>query len=151
MIFLRNYFVATTEKVDVISVIHEVNRALREAAIPDGVVTVVVPGPGAGVTAVEPLPDVVAMLKESAGIFPGGGVETKNRRKEEIAVGPRVAAAMLGKSLQVPFAAGKLVLGPREEIVLVDFETDGRRREFAVQVMGEAPPQQAKGPAPRRR
>lgn len=154
VIFLKNYFINTTQEIDVLPVIHEVHRTLRESNIPDGLVTVMVPGPGAGLTIVEPLPDVVGRLKEALGSFPGEGTGTMNRRKEEIPVGPRISAAMLGKSLQVPVSGGKLVLGPREEIVLVDFEREGKRREFFIQVMGEPPPQPqqpARGPAPRRR
>lgn len=155
VIFLRNYFINTTEEIDVLSVIHEVTRTLRESTIPDGLVTVIVPGPGGALTIVEPLPDVLDRLKEALGQFPGEGTQTVNRRKEEIPVGPRISAAMLGKSVQIPVSAGKFVLGPREEVVLIDFEREGRRREFTVQVMGEAPQQQqqqqGRGPAPRRR
>jgi len=43
-------------------------------------------------------------------------------------------------------------LGPREEIVLIDFEKTGKRREFYVQVIGEAPaPAQPPGRQPPRR
>lgn len=149
VIFLRNYFISTTGKVDVISIIHEINRTLRESKVSEGLATVFVPAPGAGLAVVEPLPDIVAKLGEAAAFFPGEGVETKNRRKEEIAVGPRIASAMLGRSVSVPVDKGRLVLSPREEVVLVDFELASRRREFCVQVMGEEPA--AKGGPPRRR
>lgn len=153
MIFLKSYFVNTTSNVDVVSIIHEVNRAVRESNIPDGLVTVSAPGPGAAVTIIEPLPDIVAGLKNTLQAFSGGLADTKNRRKEEIEIRPRVLAAMIGKSVQLPAKAGKLVIGPREEIVIVDMEKGGLRREFYVQVMGDAP-QQAQQPqrgAPPRR
>ncbi len=137
MIFFRNYFIPTTSEVDVRSIIHEVNRALREAGASEGLVTVSVPAPGGAITIIEPLPDVVEHLKAALAVFPGQDEQIKNRRKEEIAVGPRVVGAMIGKTLTVPFSAGKLALGPREEIILIDLEKGGRRREFAVQVMGE--------------
>jgi len=139
MIFLKNYFVNTTEEVDVISVIHEVNYAVKDSKIPDGLVTVVVTEPGGAVTILEPLADIVAQFKEALEIFPGEGVETLSRRKEPIPVAPRIKAAMLGKSIHIPLKEGKLVLGPREEVVLIDFEMGGKRREFYVQVMGETP------------
>lgn len=138
MILLKNYFVNTTNNVDVISVIHEINRAIREAAVPAGIATILVPAAGGAVSIIEPLPDLIAKLKEAMKIFPGEGVEIKNRRKEDISVGPRVSAAMLGKSVQLPFANGRLLIAPREEVVLVDLESSGMRREFYVQIMGEA-------------
>lgn len=154
MIFLRNYFIATTDGIDVISIIHEINRTVRESAIPDGVVTVMVPAPGGAVTVLEPLPDIVDKLRETVLSLSGGEgeAETKDRRKEPVAVGPRIAAAVFGKSLQIPLSTGKLVLGPREEVVLIDAEREGRRREFCVQVMGEVPqPAQPQRQAPPRR
>lgn len=154
MILLKNYFVNTTEGVDVMSVIHEVNRTIREAAAQEGTVTITVPESGAALTIIEPLPDILGLLKDALKVYPGEGVLTKNRRKEEIDVGPRIAAAMLGKTLSIPLSAGKLVLGAREEPVLIDLEKTGRRREFVVQVAGEgggAQGQQAPGAAPPRR
>ncbi len=79
----------------------------------------------------------MAELKEALKVFPGEGKETKTRRKEPVKVAARIKAAMLGKSLSVPIRDGKLILGAREEIVLVDFEEDAKRREYVVQVQGE--------------
>lgn len=146
MIFLKNYFVGTTEEVDIISIIHEVNRAIKDSNIPNGIANVVITEPGGAVTILEPLPDIVGQFKEALEIFPGEGIETLSRRKEPIPVAPRIKAAMLGKSIHVPIANGKLVLGPREEIILIDFEKHGKRREFYIQIMGEGAAQ----PAPQR-
>ena len=150
MIFLKNYFVNTTGEVDVISVIHEINFAIRDSKVPDGLVTVIVPEPGAALTILEPLPEIVAAFKETMEIFPGEG-STLSRRKEPIEMAPRIKAAMMGKTIHLPLQKGKLVLGPREEVILIDFETAPKRREFYVQVMGEtpAPPGPQRGPVRR--
>jgi secondary thiamine-phosphate synthase enzyme len=42
-----------------------------------------------------------------------------------------------GPSVTIPFAAGKLLLGTWQQIVLVDFDTRARTRELVVQVLGE--------------
>lgn len=42
-----------------------------------------------------------------------------------------------GPSVTVPFAAGALLLGTWQQIVLVDFDTRARDRELVVQVVGE--------------
>jgi thiamine phosphate synthase YjbQ (UPF0047 family) len=153
MILLKNYFVDTTEDIDLISIIHEINRSIRESKITDGLATIVVPSPGGALLVAEPLPEVIEGLKGAIRVFPGEGTEAKNRKKEEFAIWPRVAASMIGKTLAIPFAGGKLVLGAREEVLLVDLETTGRRREFYVQASGEAPQQDEpqRGAAPRRR
>lgn len=137
MILLKNFFINTTKEIDVVSIIHEINRTVRETGLADAAVTVSVPAPGGALTVIEPLPDIIEQLKEALLIFPGMGLETKNKRKEDIAVGPRVAAAMIGKTLQLSVSKGKLALAPREEVVLIDLENTARRREFCVQVMGD--------------
>ncbi len=152
MILLKNYFINTTDQVDVISIIHEVNRAIREANVANGLATVVVSQAGGALTILELLPELVSQFKEALEVFPGEGIETISKRKEPVPVGPRVKAAMLGKTIQVPFENHRLVLGPREEIILIDFEKTGKRREFYVQIMGEAQAagqQRRPGPPPK--
>lgn len=151
MILLKNYFVNTTDGVDVMTVIHEINRTIKESGATDGIVTIAVPQSGAALALVEMLPDIVDQLKEALKVYPGEGVLTKDRRKDEIDVGPRIAAAMLGRTLTIPLSKGKLVLGGREEPVLIDLQKDEKRREFYVQVMGEQPQAQGQKPAPRQR
>jgi secondary thiamine-phosphate synthase enzyme len=48
-----------------------------------------------------------------------------------------VRASLLGPSLVVPFADGRLLLGTWQQIVLIDFDTRPRRREIVVQLSGE--------------
>lgn len=42
-----------------------------------------------------------------------------------------------GPSVTIPFAAGALLLGTWQQIVIVDFDTRARTRELIVQVLGE--------------
>src|SRR5215471_14255750 len=45
-------------------------------------------------------------------------------------------ASLLGPSLTVPFAQGKLLLGTWQQIVLIDFDNRARQRELVVQLSG---------------
>ena len=42
-----------------------------------------------------------------------------------------------GPSVTIPFAAGALLLGTWQQIVVIDFDTRSRNRELIVQVLGE--------------
>ena len=42
-----------------------------------------------------------------------------------------------GPSVTIPFAAGALLLGTWQQVVLVDFDTRARTRELVLQVLGE--------------
>ena len=48
-----------------------------------------------------------------------------------------VRAALLGPSLAVPFANGRLTLGTWQQIVVINFDTRRRRRRVVVQLLGE--------------
>ena len=48
-----------------------------------------------------------------------------------------VRAALLGPSLTIPFAEGKLVLGTWQQIMLLEFDTRPRKREVVIQIVGE--------------
>jgi secondary thiamine-phosphate synthase enzyme len=47
-----------------------------------------------------------------------------------------VRASMVGPSLTIPFANGKLLTGEYQQIVLVDFDTSPRRRTVIATVIG---------------
>lgn len=48
-----------------------------------------------------------------------------------------VRAALLGPSLTIPFVDRSLTLGTWQQVIFVDFDNRGRRRELVVQVIGE--------------
>lgn len=137
MIFLRKCFFSTTVDVDVLSLIHDVRFALRDAHLPAGLITVVIPEPGASLLIFEPLPEIVRKMKELLPAWINVEGEALSKRKEPIAIAPWMRGAMLGRTLSVPFHEGSLLLGPREEIMLVDFEEVVRRRAVVIQVMGD--------------
>jgi secondary thiamine-phosphate synthase enzyme len=85
--------------------------------------------------------------------FEPGAVADFNRLFEEIA--PRdaeydhhqrwgddngsshVRASLLGPSLTIPFVDEALSLGTWQQVVLVEFDTRGRKRDIVIQVIGE--------------
>lgn len=129
MIFLKKYFVSTTGEIDVLSIIHDIRYAVRDAKATEGLVTVIIPSSGAGLVIIEPLPEVIEQLKQ-------------------------VKASMLTRTLTIPLANHELVMAPREEVMLVNIEPKMKRREFAIQVL-TLPPEKAEPPkrgvAPARR
>ncbi len=138
MTFLKSYFVNTTAEVDLLSVTSDVKYAIRDSQGKNGLVTVIVPGAGAAVTCLEPVPEVMEELKVAFEVFAGEGTTAKDKKKEDVLVNPRVQSAIMGRSLSIPLKDAKLVLDPYEEIYLVDFDKKVRRREFMVQVFAEA-------------
>src|SRR5712691_6217365 len=67
----------------------------------------------------------------------GGGGQAKSGGLAVLNGHSHVRASLLGPSVTVPFADGRLLLGTWQQIVLVDFDNRPRRREVVVQLSGE--------------
>jgi secondary thiamine-phosphate synthase enzyme len=128
----------TTGQGDAHDITADAAAALKESGLGAGVLTVFVTGSTAAVTTIE---------------FEPGAVSDFNRLFEQLA--PRsaqyrhhlrwgddngsshVRAALLGPSLTIPFADRKLTLGTWQQIMLIEFDTQARRREIVMQMIGE--------------
>jgi thiamine phosphate synthase YjbQ (UPF0047 family) len=134
MILTKNFYVDATKGLDLLNIIHEVRRVVREANTENGTVTVVIPNPGAA----------VAVLDTGDPAFKSDDL----KKALEPYLSNGLIRCFLPKSVVVPFEKGKLLIEPFQEIFVIDYETSGRRREFKVQVTAETPPPPAgkKGP-----
>jgi len=139
MIFLRNYYVNTTAKTDVLLITHDVKRAVRESGIPTGVVTVFIPGSTAGVAILENDPKIHEDLKKWVETqVPTETGPRPSRRSGSGRNDAHLRAAVIGVSVGIPLMDGKLMLGAWQEVVLYDFD-DSKvgRREITIQIVGE--------------
>jgi secondary thiamine-phosphate synthase enzyme len=116
----------------------EVKQAIRESAVQNGILTLVIPGATAGVTLLEGDPKihedylewVLAQIPESEGPRP-------TRRSGSGRNSAHLRAALVGVQLTLPLVGGKLMSGPWQEVVLFDFDDRVGRREITVQILGE--------------
>lgn len=116
----------------------EVARAVREAGVGSGIVTLFVVGSTAGLTTIEFEAGAVADLgRVFERLAPRDAEYEHELRWHDDNGHSHVRAALLGPSLSVPFVDGRLVLGTWQQIVLVDFDTRPRTREVVAQIMGE--------------
>lgn len=141
MIFLRNYYINTSAKVDVLLVTHDVKRAVRESGIMSGLVTVLVPGSTAGITLLENDPKIHEELKVLIETqVPAQTGPRPSRRSGSGRNDAHLRAALIGSSVSIPLMDGKLMMGAWQEVVLYDFDDNKvARREITIQILGEAP------------
>jgi secondary thiamine-phosphate synthase enzyme len=115
-----------------------VARAVREAGLSAGLVTVFVVGSTASVTTIEFEPGAVAdfdgLLERLA---PRRAEYRHHLRWGDDNGSSHARAALMGPSLTVPFADGALALGTWQQIALIEHDTRPRRREIVVQMIGE--------------
>jgi thiamine phosphate synthase YjbQ (UPF0047 family) len=93
---------------------------VRQSGVTAGLVAVFATGPAAAVTTLEP--------------EPGGRVPERLLPRGD-AVPAHLRAALLGRSETVPLAEGRLALGPRQQLVLIDFDDRPGRLEVHVQIV----------------
>jgi secondary thiamine-phosphate synthase enzyme len=120
---------------DVTSVVAHV---VADSGARSGIVTAFVVGSTAGMTTLEFEPGVVHDIDAALGtIAPGDGDYRHHLRWGDDNGSSHVRAALVGPSVIVPFNDGKLMLGTWQQIALLEFDTQARRRQIVIQIMGE--------------
>lgn len=123
---------------DIVDITNWVEEAVAVSNVRDGLVNVFVPGSTGAVTTIEYESGLVADLKDLfEQIAPRDGDYRHNLRWGDGNGFAHVRAALLGPSLTVPVADGRLQHGTWQQIVFMDFDNRERNRDLLVTIMGE--------------
>jgi secondary thiamine-phosphate synthase enzyme len=129
---------ATTGQGDARDLTAIVARAVAGSQLSDGVATVFVVGSTAGITTLEFEPGVVHDLDRALEqLAPRQGDYRHHLRWGDDNGSSHVRAALIGPSVAIPFTAKRLMLGTWQQVVLVELDTQPRRRQIVIQLMGE--------------
>jgi secondary thiamine-phosphate synthase enzyme len=138
MVATHRHEIDTSGQGDAHDITSVIKRAIAQSGIRDGIVTSFVVGSTAGVTTIEFEPgavhDLNAVFDELA---PRHGSYRHHVRWGDDNGSSHVRAALLGPSVTVPFKDGELFVGTWQQIALFEFDTQPRRREVIVQIVGE--------------
>jgi secondary thiamine-phosphate synthase enzyme len=116
----------------------QVAQAVTESSIDSGTATIFVTGSTAGITTIEFEPGCVYDLDVAfERLFPRDITYRHHERWGDDNGHSHIRAAMLGPSMTVPFEQRELLLGTWQQIILVDFDTRPRTRNYVVQIVGE--------------
>jgi secondary thiamine-phosphate synthase enzyme len=114
-----------------------VQRAVEEAGVEQGLVSVFVPGSTAAITTMEYEPGGVHDLRSALGrLVPAEGDYEHNRLNHDTNSHAHIRAAIVGPSETLPVRDGRLELGSWQQVVLIDFDDRPRQRSVTVQVLG---------------
>jgi secondary thiamine-phosphate synthase enzyme len=126
-----------TADTDVFDLTEDVADLVRESGVRAGQAVVFVPGSTAAVTTIEFESGAVADLKRAVErLAPRDGEYQHDLRWADGNGYAHLRAALLGPSVVVPIADGRLQTGTWQQIVLLDFDNRPRRRKVVVQVSG---------------
>ena len=123
---------------DIQDITEQVREIVAKSGLHAGIVTIFCPGSTGGLTTIEYESGVVADLRQVLDeIAPPDRDYRHHRRWGDDNGSAHVRAALVGPSLTVPFAGGKLTLGTWQQIVFLDFDTRPRARQLVVQLIGQ--------------
>ena len=115
----------------------ELQAAVRESGIQEGIAVLFVIGSTAGLTTMEFEPGLVSDLQRALeGIAPTHASYAHEARWGDDNGHAHVRASLLGPSLTIPIVQGQATLGTWQQVVLIDFDTRPRQRRVVLQMMG---------------
>lgn len=121
---------------EIIDLTEGVRSVVGTSGAERGVATVFATGSTLAVTTMEFEPggiaDLTALLER---LIPGAADYEHDRRNQDSNAHAHLRAALIGPSEQIPFVDRQLVLGPWQQVVLLDFDDRPRERSVTVQVV----------------
>jgi secondary thiamine-phosphate synthase enzyme len=127
---------STNGDTDVIDITAQVQQAVAEGPVADGLVTAFVRGSTAAITTMEFEPGGVADLRDLLDrLIPVDGDYEHNRLNHDTNSHAHQRASLIGASEQVPLVGGRLALGTWQQLVLIDFDDHPRDRTVVVQIV----------------
>lgn len=123
---------------DILDVTGAVAEAVVETKLKNGIVTVFVPGSTGALTTIEYEP---GLLKDFPNLLeriaPKNLAYEHEKRWHDGNGHSHVRASLIGPSLTVPFANGRLTLGTWQQIIFMELDVRNRARNLILQIMGE--------------
>jgi secondary thiamine-phosphate synthase enzyme len=128
----------TTAETDIVDITDRVAAAVAECGVREGQVLVFTPGSTAALTTIEYEEGVVSDLRRAIDRLAPRELDYAHDRRWGDGNGySHVRSALLGPSLTIPIADGRLLLGTWQQVVLLDFDNRPRTRRVVVQVSGD--------------
>lgn len=116
----------------------KVNEAIADSDVKEGIVTVFVPGSTGAVSTVEYEPGLLKDIPKALERIAPGNIPYEHNKTWGCDNGlSHVRATLIGPSLTIPFAEGRMILGTWQQVVFLDLDTRGRDRRLVLQIMGE--------------
>ncbi len=130
--------VPTAGKSEMLDITGDIENALKESGINEGIINIFVPGSTASVSTVEFEPgleeDVPRALDK---IAPFGPNYAHHATWHDDNGASHVRATIMGPGITVPFAEKKPILGDWQQIVVIDHDTRPRERKLVLTIIGD--------------
>lgn len=129
---------ATNGKDEVVDLTGAVAKAVKEFDLKEGVVTVFAVGSTAAITTIEFEPGLEADIKNFLRDIAPAGDWRHNATWGDGNGHSHIRASLIGPSITIPVADGKLILGTWQQVVCIDSDIRERSRRVIIQMTGDA-------------
>lgn len=138
MMFRKILKVTSKTEGDIIDITSDVEKAVLESGIQEGLVHLFVRHSTAALTTIEFEPGVLSDLRRALSVLaPDDETYAHNARWGDGNGRSHVKAALVGPSLTIPLANGTLMCGTWQQIVVLELDVNaGRERTVLCSVMG---------------
>jgi len=131
--------VTTSGATDILNITPLLAAVVSEECHADGLVHLFLPGSTAALTTIEFESGAIQDLRSAIERLAPEGLGYEHDKRWGDGNGfAHVRAALLGPSLSIPIAQGRMLLGTWQQIVLCDFDNRPRKRDIIVQVQTSA-------------
>ena len=138
MIFSEKISLNTKGFTDIIDLTPQILDVLTRSKIKDGLITVFCPGSTGSVTTIEYESGVLRDLRQAIEKIVPSNISYEHDKRWGDGNGfSHVRAALMKPGLSIHLIKGKVTLGTWQQIVFIDFDNRGRKRDLVVQVVGE--------------
>ena len=138
MICSKTIHITTKGFSDIIDLTNNVENAIDESGIREGIANISAIGSTASITTMEFEPALVEDFKEKLEQL----VSSRERSRHSETWGDdngfsHMRASLMGPGITMPVSKGKLVRGTWQQVVYIDHDNRPRDREVFIQIMGE--------------
>jgi secondary thiamine-phosphate synthase enzyme len=123
--------------VDIKDITSQVQDAVRDSGVKNGIVTIFVPGSTGTVSTMEYEPGLLKDIPRALEVIAPSNIDYEHHKTWHDDNGKsHVRATIMGPSIVVPIVDGRAVHGTWQQIVFINLDTRARRREVILQIMG---------------
>ena len=137
-VITKNISIEMEAETDIADITGEVQKAVSDTGLKNGIVTVFAVGSTGAITTIEYEPGLLKDIPRALEVIAPSGIDYEHHKTWHDDNGKsHVRSAFIGPALVVPFVEGKLTLGTWQQVVVMNLDTSDRRREVVLQIMGE--------------
>ncbi len=122
---------------DIVNITEQVQTAVTQSNIEDGIVSITAMGSTASITTIEFEPALVLDMQELLNTLVPETIRSRHSETWGDDNGfSHMRATLMGPGITMPFDHGKLLTGTWQQIVVIDHDNRPRNRQIRIQVLG---------------